>query len=74
MIKNYRTKALHARDIPNPDDPPVRVKRPWRGVIKGQLMPNLTRSRRRHLLRAGFIELVPDDEKKTARKKKANTE
>ncbi len=68
MITGYSDRHLRPSD--RRDTEPVRVRRAWRGVTKGQVLTNLPASKRLRLLRTGFVEAVTVVTKKKATKKK----
>ena len=59
MISEYENRHLRgAGRVIDKKAPAVRVTRAWRGVIKGQILTQLPTSKRNHLLKGGFVELV----------------
>ena len=68
MMTAYSNR--HLRQADRVDTEPVRVRRPWRGVTKGQVLTNLPASKRRQLLRSGFVETIEAETKKKTTKKK----
>ena len=64
MITDYENRAIRGSGRPVKQPVSVRVKRAWRGVVKGQILDKLPTAKRLSLLRAGFVELVESESKK----------